>query len=618
MASITKSSGTLFPLISQMKNQNENQTIVEPKLKRTVGQRQDVRTGDGLTTIMTKVWGLLKKQDEFTKAATKEMNNQVKFRKESKDLMKKNTDVLLKALNVLNKDVTKVMTKILKAEDKSLKEQEKALEQQKVESELTNNFAKEDKKESESSASKRHEEIVELLKKMAGEGGDKDKTKKEKKGLFEKIFDQMGKDFKNLIKDVFVGTFGRLVGNFLAGLALSIPQVIAGGVRLLLANPGALMAAAMVGVDKYFSDKTKEQMAEKMKATQQKQQTAADAGDLKQLEKEVNSQITQELMGPGRGKVSDVKEVMKNKLEKSTTKEGKAALEKFNKENPNVKSIPTSQQSISGKVQNIKAGAESGGSAELGTELLKTRLPEIVANVDRVTAVKDISHQGRPSKHNEGLAMDFTVKGGAAEYAKAANDIKKHLLASNLKESDFKIIDESKNPSRHSTGNHIHVQFTSREAARLYAANNGVTSDPSMVAATALPVAPEQLAMNNTAEQVTEEKPKFLPEMIKDFADLAQSQFKASESLFTQQNTSAAPAPSITPSSNLNRTILDSSELKNKVAKAMNQNQPPVNITNINNTAMSSGTGGSSNIPLTPRSNDSVLTRIQSGISVVV
>jgi hypothetical protein len=617
MASITKSSGTLFPLISQMKDQN--QSVVEPKLKRTVGQRQDVRTGDGLTTIMTKVWGLLKKQDEFTKAATKEFANQVKFRKESKDLMKKNNDVVLKALNALNKDSTKILTKILKAEDKSLKEQEKVLEQQKVSDELKNDFAKENKKETYGAEERRHQEIVELLKKMAGEEEEgKGKAKKEKKGMFEKIFDQLGKDFKFLIKDVFVGAFGRMVGNFLAGLALSIPQVIAGGIKMLLANPSALIAGAMIGIDKYFSDKTKEHADTKMKATQDDQQKAADAGNLDELQKLANSQATQEMMTGkfnANGKVSDVKEIMKGKLENSTTKEGKSALEKFNKENPNVKS-PAKSQTISGPVVNVKPGAESAGPAEVGTELLKTKLPQVVQNVDRVTAVKDISHQGRHSKHNEGLAMDFTVKGGAAEYTKATNDIRKHLLDNNLKESDFKIIDESKDPSKHSTGNHIHVQFTSRQAAQLYAANAGGATDPSMVAATALPAAPETTNANQTAQQVIpEEKPKMLGDIISSFAQMAQSEFDASKGLFQMESNR-----NITPSSNLNNTIMDRSKLRDKLemAKSQTSNQP-VNVTTINNNAVSNGgSGGSSGVPLGPRSNDSALARKQQGIAVVI
>jgi hypothetical protein len=80
------------------------------------------------------------------------------------------------------------------------------------------------------------------------------------------------------------------------------------------------------------------------------------------------------------------------------------------------------------------------------------------------------------------------------------------------------------------------------------------------------------------------------------------------------------PTKTTTPSSKLNNTIMDSSKLKDKLemAKSQTSNQP-VNVTTINNNAVSNGgTGGSSGVPLGPRSNDSVLSRIQSGISVVI
>jgi hypothetical protein len=135
----------------------------------------------------------------------------------------------------------------------------------------------------------------------------------------------------------------------------SLPGLIASAVtsRAFIV---ALAAAVAVGTHNYLSNKTKEQQDAKLKATQENQQKAADAGNLDELEKLAKSQATQEFMANKfdvNGKVSDVKEIMKGRLEQSTTQEGKAALEKFNKENPNVKLPATNQQTQSGKVINV-------------------------------------------------------------------------------------------------------------------------------------------------------------------------------------------------------------------------------------------------------------------------
>lgn len=606
MASITKSSGTLFPLISQMKDQNQG--VVEPKLKRTVGQRQDVRTGDGLTTIMSKVWGLLKKQDDYNKAFTKEINSQVKFRKESKDLMKKNTDVVLKALNALNKDSTKILSKILKAEDRSLKEQQKVLEQQKTAAELKNDFAKEDKRESYGIEEKRHQEIVELLKKMAGDGEGKDgKTKKEKKSIFEKLFEGMAKSFKNLLTDSLTSILGKTIGSFLSGIALSIPKLLASGVRLALAHPLGLIATAMVGIDGYFSGLTNKHAEEKMKSTQDSQLDAAKKGDLAELEKLAKSQVTQEMMTgkfDKNGKVSDIKELMKSKLEASGNKE---ALEKFYQANPNMRSSQTSTQQFPSTV-NVKPGAESAGPAEQGTEALKENLGSKIGGFNRITAVKDQYHKENAahSKHNEGLAVDFTVKEKTPEaYAAAATQVREHLRSTGLKDGgtnpDFKVIDEYKS----GTASHIHVQFRDKTAANQYLASSGKADTTQMASIQS----PADATANQTATPAPEEqtKPKFLNDIIKDFAKMAQSEFDASESMFKLEGAGQ------TPSTNFNKTTPENIKLN---AESKNQNKTPAASAIITNNIASNGGGnsGSSGVPLTARSNHSTLERAQTGM----
>jgi hypothetical protein len=89
MAILNKGSGSLFPLINDIKNSNSKNEAPEPKLKRSAGPKQDVRIGDGLTVIMSKIWGALKKQEDFTKVIKKNIEADKKFKKESKDLMKK-------------------------------------------------------------------------------------------------------------------------------------------------------------------------------------------------------------------------------------------------------------------------------------------------------------------------------------------------------------------------------------------------------------------------------------------------------------------------------------------------------------------------------------------------
>ncbi|MEI6882137.1 MAG: hypothetical protein WCK82_12515, partial [Bacteroidota bacterium] len=458
MASITKSSGTLFPLISQMKDQNQNQTVVEPKLKRTVGQRQDVRTGDGLTTIMSKVWGLLKKQDEYIKSATKEMKSQEKFRKESKDLMKKNNEVVLKALNALTKDATGLLSKILKTEDKSLKEQQNALEQQKVTNELKNDFSEENKKESDNEEQKRHEEIVALLRQMAGGSGEgKGKTKKEKKSFFEQFTAFMGGKFKDLLVSAFGSILGKDFAKILVsglGTALTsvvgpaLKTIISEGIALALRHPLASIALALGSTAVALMNNEDEEIRKKGG------EVAADAAKQRRIQETItgpldSSVLGSEIMDAAEGKPNTT-DVIKNEINKKNTQ-----------------AFPSTV--------NVKPGAESAGSAEQGTEALKKNLSNI-SGFNRITAVKDEYHKENAphSKHNKGLAVDFTVDTKTPKaYAAAAEEVRQKIRAVGLKDSgtnpDFTVIDEFKS----GTAPHIHVQFRDKQAADSYLAKSG-------------------------------------------------------------------------------------------------------------------------------------------------
>jgi hypothetical protein len=94
-----------------------------------------------------------------------------------------------------------------------------------------------------------------------------------------------------------------------------------------------------------------------------------------------------------------------------------------------------------------------GGQAASKTiefaKIVQAQIPELT----RFTAFNDNYHKGRTSKHNEGLAFDFTIKDPSQSTA-VADRVKAAADANGYK---VKIIDEYKDPSGHATGGHIHV-----------------------------------------------------------------------------------------------------------------------------------------------------------------
>lgn len=119
---------------------------------------------------------------------------------------------------------------------------------------------------------------------------------------------------------------------------------------------------------------------------------------------------------------------------------------------------------------NMKKGDVSAKQHEPGTDVLAQKLPGLIPGFNRFTAFDDAFHNkvSPGSKHASGLALDFTVNGGSAEYAKAAEAVRKHLASVGLNSGDVKVIDEMNNPSSKATGPHIHIQFQSKEAADKY------------------------------------------------------------------------------------------------------------------------------------------------------
>ena len=121
-----------------------------------------------------------------------------------------------------------------------------------------------------------------------------------------------------------------------------------------------------------------------------------------------------------------------------------------------------------------KGQAFSGGGTEEGTinlaRVIQAQEEDLPGGLNRFSSFNDEYHKktNSRSKHTKGLALDFSLKD--PKYSNEASDyVKKQLVGSGLSEEDFKIINEYKNPSKHATGGHIHVNFANKEAAEKYA-----------------------------------------------------------------------------------------------------------------------------------------------------
>jgi hypothetical protein len=120
--------------------------------------------------------------------------------------------------------------------------------------------------------------------------------------------------------------------------------------------------------------------------------------------------------------------------------------------------------------------AFAGGAAAAGTMQLAQNLQNLSqtmpGGLNQFTAFNDKFHQGRNSMHNKGLAFDYTLA-DASKSTQSEQFVRDLLLRSGMSEKDFKIIDEYKHPSEHSTGGHIHVNFSSTDAADKFAQLSG-------------------------------------------------------------------------------------------------------------------------------------------------
>lgn len=113
---------------------------------------------------------------------------------------------------------------------------------------------------------------------------------------------------------------------------------------------------------------------------------------------------------------------------------------------------------------NVKAGA----NVPVGLYALASSLGGI-PGFKQITAGNDAYHAGRPSKHNQGLALDFTLKD--AQQADAITSAINAKFAS--MGIDAKALDEYNHPSANATGPHIHVAFANQKALEKYNASRG-------------------------------------------------------------------------------------------------------------------------------------------------
>lgn len=104
------------------------------------------------------------------------------------------------------------------------------------------------------------------------------------------------------------------------------------------------------------------------------------------------------------------------------------------------------------------------GRASVAAQALAGSLQRDIPGLQRFTAFDDAHHGGRGA-HGAGRAVDFTLADPRTAAAVAAQ-VSSKLKAMGV---DATVLDEYNQPSRFSTGGHIHVQFNSAESAAAFA-----------------------------------------------------------------------------------------------------------------------------------------------------
>ena len=120
--------------------------------------------------------------------------------------------------------------------------------------------------------------------------------------------------------------------------------------------------------------------------------------------------------------------------------------------------------------------AVAGGKSHAGTYDLARSVQAVLGDeLKYFSAFNDKYHAGTNSKHASGLAFDVVLK-DAKKSSEAFKKITAYMNELGYQKGvDYKAIDEYANPSKRSTGGHLHFQWQSKEAAEKFASNDKYT-----------------------------------------------------------------------------------------------------------------------------------------------
>ena len=119
-----------------------------------------------------------------------------------------------------------------------------------------------------------------------------------------------------------------------------------------------------------------------------------------------------------------------------------------------------------GLAPTVKAGA---GFLDPGLASIAKRLQDSIPGIGPVTAGADDFHRGIKSAHNDGRAFDLRLN-DPSRSAEIAQKVREELQRQGIAGT---VIDEYKNPSKNSTGGHLHVQTANKVDVMITDATGG-------------------------------------------------------------------------------------------------------------------------------------------------
>lgn len=158
-------------------------------------------------------------------------------------------------------------------------------------------------------------------------------------------------------------------------------------------------------------------------------------------------------------------------------------------------------QSLASRKKIKGAQATGGGQIHAGTAAMASYISSL-AGVQQFTAFNDNFHQeNRPnSLHTKGLAIDFTIDDGKNKGHAMKTRLEQYARDAGV---GVTVLDEYSNPSKGSTGGHMHLQFNTESDAEKFAAKNNVISDLNYNKQ----FVPQKLGATNTGDAVNTGRP---------------------------------------------------------------------------------------------------------------